>query len=179
MNARISARYATWYSISLAIALLLAQGCAGQRQRVAYSNFGEWNDTVASLGPVEACQGGFCCPEGQCQWPLSLTNPPPVETYHRALIEDALKRYGVPSDEVVLDQVTVELITEIVGTVRGWSAEAVAGQKDVAANAAAIVPVPEAATVEQRLEQLEALHTKGLLSDDEFTEKRGAILDGL
>lgn len=168
-----------WYGIIVALAVLAVQGCAGQRQRVAYSDFGNWDESVTVLGPVSACQGGFCCPDGQCQWPLSLTNPPPVETFHRALIEEAVKQYHVPEDQVVLDDVTVELITEIVGTVRGWSAEAVAGQRASSANGVAGDRAPAPATVEQRLQQLETLHGKGLLTDDEFNTKRSAILSEL
>lgn len=68
----------------------------------------------------------------------------------------------------------MELTTEIVGTVRGWSAEAIAGRS----GAALEDPVPtknKSGTVEERLQQLETLHSKGLLSDSEFEEKRAAI----
>jgi hypothetical protein len=156
---------------------LLFAGCSGQRQHVAYANLGVWDTAVRSLGPVEACQGGFCCPEGNCEWPLSLTVPPPEETYYRALVDDAVKRYHVPANEVVLDRVTVELITEIVGTVRGWSAKATAGHKPAATDGNGPSSAPTSA--EERLRQLESLHTKGLLTDQEFQQKRATILDGL
>ena len=46
----------------------------------------------------------------------------------------------------------------------------------------AVPPVPESSpgeTVERRLATLERLHKKGLISDQEYQQKRQAVLDGL
>ena len=163
----------------LLMGFALSAGCAGQRQKVAYPNLGVWDASVKPLGPVSACQGGFCCPDGKCQWPLSLVVPPAVDTYHRALVDEAVKRYGVPGNEVVLDRVTVELITEIVGTVRGWSAEAIAGRKPLTAQGDDAHSSRALPHTEERLRQLEHLRTKGLITDEEFKQKRAAILNDL
>src|SRR5262245_37790309 len=98
------------------VAAVVAFWAAACTQRIPYADMGTWDNNVTMLGPVEACQGGWCCPNGKCQWPLALTVPPPAETYHRALVDDAVNRYGVAPDEVVLDQVMVTLHTEVVGT---------------------------------------------------------------
>lgn len=122
---------------SLARWLLLgaaACGALGCTQRVPYGDMGKWGGDVKELGPVEACQGGYCCPNCKCQWPLALTVPPPAETYHRTLVDDAVNRYGVQAEDVVLHHVLVTLHTEVVGTVRGWAVEAIAGASPRRAN---------------------------------------------
>ena len=173
---RASSAPRIWLPAALLLALFVQSGCV---QRLPYPSFGVWNDQVKLLGPVSACQGGFCCPNGQCQWPLALAVPPPAGTYHRALVDDAVNRYDVPADEVVLKDVQVKLNTEVVGTVRGWSAEAIAGRRPLAAH----VAVPPAASapgaVEERLRQLDDLHSRGVVSDEEYKAKRAAILNDL
>lgn len=152
--------------------------CSGCSQTIAYQGLGKWTPEVESLGPVSACQGGYCCPEGKCQWPLALTVPPPVEVYHRALVDDAVRRFDVGANEVVLDKVSVKLHTEVVGTVRGWSAEGIAGKAP--ANAASERrDHPTSLTPDERLRQLEDLHRSGLVTDEEYQLKRSTIIDGL
>ncbi|HJW74725.1 MAG TPA: SHOCT domain-containing protein [Thermoleophilia bacterium] len=150
---------------------------AGCVQRVPYPDLGMWDGDVKVLGPATACQGGHCCPNNRCQWPLALTVPPPTETYHRALVDDAVNRYDVPAAEVVLDNVMVTLHTEVVGTVRGWAAEAVAGRRPSEPDRQpALTPSSKAET---RLKNLDELYRKGLLTEDEFKARRKAILDEL
>ncbi len=158
----------------LLIAACVVMGCS---QRVPYADMGKWDSDVVALGPVQACQGGWCCHDGDCQWPLALSVPPPTETYHRALVDDAVKRYDVPADQVVLRQVVVTLHTEVVGTVRGWKAEAIAGRKP--ATAATTASEAKSGSIEERLRNLKALHDAGLISEDEFRLKRAAILEEL
>ena len=84
-----------------------------------------------------------------------------------------MKRYAVPANAVVLDRMTIELITGIVGTVRGWFAKAVAGRKAVQ-----LPSDVSAGTPEQRLRQLQELHKGGLICAEEYNKKRSAILNG-
>ena len=114
----------------------------------------------------------------RCKWPLALTVAPPTEVYHRALIDDAVRRYKVPSEEVVLDKVVVTLLTEVVGTVRGWAVEGIAGRSLARSHVSdprdKLSPTPE-----DRLRQLDRLRTQGLLTDEEYRKKKQTIIDGL
>lgn len=165
-----------WQTVSIAVIATCVAGCV---QTIPHPGLGEWTPEVKVLGPVSACLGAGCCQESSgCQWPLALTVAPPTEIYHRALIDDAVRRYKIPPDEVVLDKVTVTLHTEIVGTVRGYLAEGIAGQSQARSRASnprdKLSPTPE-----ERLRQLEGLHTQGLLTDEEYRKKRQSIIDGL
>lgn len=167
-----------WNSWVMAGALALtSMGCT-QHAQIMVADLGSWTKETAMLGPVEACQGGFCCHDGRCEWPMSLTVPPPAETYQQALVQDAVKRYAVPADDVVLKGVSVELYTEIVGTVRGWAAKASAGRKPEAPQGKTEAE-RKTGNVEDRLRQLKALHDQGLISDEEFRRRQAAIVDEL
>lgn len=163
--------------ISVAVALSLV-GVTGCTQRVPYPALGTWTAEVQKLGPVSSCQGGHCCPNDQCQWPLALPVPPPTESYHRALVDDAVARYAVPAHEVVLDQVLVTLHTEMVGTVRGWAAEAIAGRK-----AGLTSPAGSGASakqpIEERLKRLDDLQKQGVITEQELQQRRSEILKEL
>lgn len=223
---------ATWLKRSL---LVSAAACcvAGCKQRVPYGDLGRWDSDVKVPGPVEACQGGWCCLNGQCQWPWALTvalctllllsacttqlayrgygtwdqsvkvlgpvevcrgafcqssdegaqfalalmMPPEAETYHAALRAKAATVYHVPEEQIVLSEVQVHVVSEMVGTVRGWRAIAQAGQKPPPPPPAAVAPA--APSIADRLEALRALHVRGLVSDTEYNARREKILDGL
>jgi len=93
-----------------------------------YGNYGTWSDGVQPLGPVSWCGGG-CNQKGEGSiWPLSLPGPPSEATIHEALARKTASQYSVPESEVVLKNVNVKLSTEMVGTVRGWTATADAGR---------------------------------------------------
>jgi hypothetical protein len=99
-----------------AAATVLLTGC----QSVAkYAPYGSWTANVQTLGPVKANSGA---------WPLSLHAPPPEYTYHSALRSVAHGIYGVPENEIVLGEVTVEFMSELDGTIRSWKAAAIAGR---------------------------------------------------
>jgi hypothetical protein len=152
------------------IVVLGVAGCTPKMHLTFPGGMGPWDSGVQSLGPVVACGGGGCCGTDEgCQWPLALTNPPEAYTYQAALRSDAAKRYSVPSNEVVLSDIAVELDTELVGTVRGWKATATAGRKAVTASG----------TSEERLRELQGLLDKGLIDRGEYERKRAAILDSL
>jgi hypothetical protein len=109
--------------------LTLVTGCTST---LAYRSLGDWDDRVVMLGPVSFCQGGGCTGTAEgSQWPLALSVPPSQDNIHAALVSKAIKQYNVPERELVLRDVNVTLETEIVGTVRGWNATAVAGRKRV------------------------------------------------
>lgn len=110
---------------------------------------------------------------------MSIAVPPPAETYQQGLVQDAVKRYGVPADEVVLKGVSVTLYTEIVGTVRGWAAEATAGRKAEAPAHPKDQAAQKAGSIEERLRNLKALHDQGLIGDKEFHERQATILNEL
>lgn len=170
------ARLAALVALGAGLALAL-NGCA---TRMVVANLGSWTTDTAMLGPVAACQGGFCChDDGRCEWPMSLTVPPPAETYQHALVQDAVKRYGVVASDVVLKDVSVELHTEVVGTVRGWAAKAIAGRKPGAPSGSNGDADAKPDSIEMRLRNLKALHDQGLITDDEMKRRKAAILEEL
>lgn len=110
-------------------AALTLLGCS---QRLKYPGLGSI-DGATVLGPVETCRGSGCC-DGKpaawsCDWPLALSVPPPEFDVQRSLVAAAAKQYGVPADEIVLGVIELEMTTEVVGTVRGWTARADASRK--------------------------------------------------
>ena len=152
----------------LATATAALGGCA---THLTYPGTAPFDDSVQMLGPVTACAGGGCCGEEEgCQWPLALTNPPDAYTYQAALRDKAVRRYGVPPEEVVLGDIAVETEAELVGTIRGWKATAQAGRRAVTTS----TQTPAA-----RLEALEQLRQRGLISPAEYERKRSAILEAL
>ena len=88
-------------------------------------------DGVQILGKVIACQGGYCINDetGRAEWPLSLVTPPPASTYQAALRKKAAKIYNVPEGQIILGEIDVGFYTEIVGTIRGWTATSIVGRK--------------------------------------------------
>lgn len=113
---------------ALMILLVTGAGCATQ---VKHPGFGTWDDSVLPLGKVVASRGGWwrnADPE-DTGWALALNVPPDPFTYYSALLDKAVKTYYVPREEVVLGEVSVDLLTEVVGTVRAWKATAVAGRR--------------------------------------------------
>lgn len=87
---------------------------------------------VKILGEVSICQGAVCKNNetGRSESPLSLTIAPPASNYQAALRKAAAKLYSVPESEVVLGEITVRFVcNELLGTVRGWQAKAIAGKK--------------------------------------------------
>jgi hypothetical protein len=112
----------------LALSLLgfLLIGCTST---LPYRSVGVWNNEVRTLGPVSYCQGGGCghSDEGY-QWPVALPVPPSQDNITAALVGKASRQYHVSESSVVLKEITVKLQTEIVGTVRGWYATAIAGE---------------------------------------------------
>lgn len=103
------------FTAILASYALLFVGC----QTVTFPPYGSWTPEVETLGPVRAESGG---------WPLSLKAPPPEYTFHSALRSVAHGTYGVPENEVVLGEVSVEFMSELDGTIRSWKASAIAGR---------------------------------------------------
>ena len=152
---------------------LLVGGMTACTTQVAYPGYGEWGPAVTPLGPVAVCRGAFCDASDEgTQGALALNVPPDAATYHAALRDKAAMTYAVPRDEVVLGEVRVELVTEVVGTVRGWRAAAHAGRTTAHTSSAS----PDTA---DRLRQLDALRDAGLISADEYRAARQRILDGL
>src|SRR5262245_56386320 len=86
---------------------------------------------VHILGEVTACEGAHCKNDetGSYDWPLSFHVPPPTSHYQAALRKKAAKQYQVSEGDIVLGEISVEFYTEMVGTVRGWSAKTIAGRK--------------------------------------------------
>jgi len=80
---------------------------------------GAWGPEVQPLGLVKADSGG---------WPLSLRSTPSDYTFYSALREKAEKQFGVSKNDVVLGEVTVNIGAEMDGTIRDWSAQAMAGR---------------------------------------------------
>ena len=85
---------------------------------------------------------------------------------------EAVKKYGVPGNEVVLGDISVETENELVGTVRGWRATAQAGRQRT--HTAQAPP-----STEDRLRELDRLLERHVISHDEYERKRAAILNEL
>ena len=98
----------------LAAALLLT-GCESTLKSPATAG---WNSSRV-LGPIKATSG---------IWPLSLNAPPPQYTYFAALRDQAAYKFNVPPASVEFDEMTVRVGSEMDGTVRDWTATAIAGQ---------------------------------------------------
>jgi hypothetical protein len=117
----------------IAALMVLLTGC-GVNKSSLYPGTGATADLreegVQVLGEVTACQGAWCKKDGGgYEWPVSISHPPPALTYQKALRQKAAKQYGIPEGEVVLGEVSVGYHTEMIGTIRGWEATAVAGRK--------------------------------------------------
>lgn len=126
------------------VVALLLTGC-GVNKRSLYPGTAQPADlrapTIQILGDVTACQGAWCKkPEGGYEWPIGLSHPPAALTYQRALERKAAQQFGVPESEVVLGDISVGFTTELIGTIRGWEASAVAGRKTTPGEAAKATP---------------------------------------
>lgn len=87
-------------------------------------------DGVVLLGEVTACKGAWCKTDGGgYESVLSLPAPPDAYAYQSALKKQAVKTYHVPEQEVVLGEVSVGYYAELIGTIRGWQATALAGRR--------------------------------------------------
>ena len=108
---------------------VLTTGC-GISATYNYSGTGLTHDLnereVQILGEISTCQGAGCNGESS----LSLTFAPPASNYQAALRKKAAKLYSVAESQVVLGEITVRFsCNELLGTVRGWQAHAIAGKK--------------------------------------------------
>jgi hypothetical protein len=99
----------------IAAAALLC-GC---ESTLKYPPSANWGPNTKILGPVKADSG---------MWPLSLSAPPPQFTYFAALRDKAAYQFNQPADSIAIGEMTVVVGSEMDGTVRDWSATAVAGQ---------------------------------------------------
>jgi len=119
--------------VGFAVTVILA-GCSPNTMSV-YTGTGVTpdlsGDNVDILGQITACQGGYCKNDetGLMEWPMSLQVPPPASTYQAALRKKAARVYKVPENEIIVGEITVGYYTEIVGTIRGWTATATVGRK--------------------------------------------------
>lgn len=102
--------------IAIASSLALLCGCESS---LKYPPSANWGPNTRLLGEVKADSG---------MWPLSLSAPPPEYTYFSALRDKAAFKYNVPTDSVAIGEMTVVVGAEMDGTVRDWTATALAGQ---------------------------------------------------
>jgi hypothetical protein len=93
---------------------------------------GSWTAETIVLGRVVACRGGnldFSEDHKDCnQWPISLPSLPHPETHYAELRTKAALQYQIDVGTIVLKDVQVTYNTELVGTIRGWKATAIAGR---------------------------------------------------
>jgi hypothetical protein len=138
-------------------------------------------DGVQTLGEVTACQGAFCKNDatGRTEWPMSLTVPPPAATYHAAIRKNAVRIYNVPEDQIVIGEVKVGYYTEVVGTIRGWTATAPVGRRTAVTRSERLESgsATKTDTVPDRLRLLDDLRRQGLITDSEYNTKRSKILN--
>lgn len=117
--------------LALHCVLLLLSACAARTPMLLPSS-GIWTVDTVLLGPVVACQGGnrdFSEHHKECnKWPLSIPSLPHPETHHAELRAKAAEQYHVDGSAIVLKDVQVTYNTELVGTIRGWKATAIAGR---------------------------------------------------
>jgi len=115
----------------LIFVLLLATGCANH-STLMLPAAGTWTADTVLLGPVVACRGGnmdFSEHSKECNdWPLSVPSLPHHETHHAELRTKAAKQYQVDVSTIVLKEIEVTYNAELVGTIRGWKATAIAGK---------------------------------------------------
>jgi hypothetical protein len=144
------------------IALILT-GCTSVLKVAPYPTSGPWGDDVRRLGTVSASSG---------PWPLSLHSMPPDYTFHAALRAKAASQFGVPESEVVLGEVTVNLGSELDGTIRDWKVTAEAGQRRT--------PEPtKEKSPSNALIELKKLFDAGAITPDEYDAKKKALLQRL
>ena len=117
--------------LPLILALILLTGCISSP--TLYPGTGQTPDLqepgVTVLGEVTACQGAWCKKDdGGYESQLSLPAPPPAYTYQSALAKKAAKQYGIPESDVVIGEMKVGYYAEMIGTIRGWKADAPVGK---------------------------------------------------
>lgn len=112
-------------------AILLLSGCANHSTLMLPAS-GTWTSDTIVLGPVVACRGGnmdFSEHSKECNdWPLSVPSLPHPETHHAELRTKAAKQYQADVSTIVLKEIEVTYNAELVGTIRGWKATAIAGK---------------------------------------------------
>lgn len=122
------------HTLMLLLSILSVSGC-GVTSKSVYPGTGATFDLnepgIEVLGMVTACQGGYCRNDetGRMEWPISLQSPPPAATYQSAIRKKAARIYNIPEGQVVIGEVDVTYHSEIVGTIRGWTASAMVGKK--------------------------------------------------
>lgn len=170
--------------ILLACMSMLVSGCSVSSTSVYPGTgltFDLREDGVQALGQVTACQGGFCKNDetGRTEWPMSLTVPPPAETYQAAIRKKAGRIHNVPEEQIVVGEMKVGDYTELVGTIRGWTATASVGRKTAitqSGRSEAGEGTPTG-TVPDRLRLLENLRRQSLITDLEYNARRDKILN--
>lgn len=117
--------------ILTSVALLLFLTACANHSTLLLPAAGTWTSDTVLLGPVVACRGGnldFSEHHKECnQWPLSLPSMPHPEIHHAELRTKAAQQYQTDVGQIVLKDVQVIYNTELVGTIRGWKATAIAG----------------------------------------------------
>lgn len=91
---------------------------------------------------------------------------------------DASHNIGVGKYIVAKDKIR-ELVNQMLASTPAFSNGAAAAAPDAQAGQSGIVKTAHNPDARRRLEQLEELHNKRLISDGEYAEKRRAILDQL
>jgi|CXWL01.1.fsa_nt_gi hypothetical protein len=120
--------------VMLIIGLACLSGC-GVTSKSVYPGTGTTFDLTESgvevLGQVSCCQGAYCKNDetGRTEWPISLQVPPPAATYQAAIRKKAARTYDVAENQIVIGEIDVSYTSELVGTIRGWTASAIAGRK--------------------------------------------------
>jgi hypothetical protein len=104
------------FTIIMVLAAALLCGC---ESTLKYPPSANWGPGTKVLGPVKADSG---------IWPLSLSAPPPQYTYFSALRDKAAYQFNLPPDSIAIGEMTVMIGAEMDGTVRDWTATAIAGQ---------------------------------------------------
>jgi hypothetical protein len=118
----------------LIVGLAFLSGC-GVTSKSVYPGTGATFDLketgVEVLGQVSACQGAYCKNDetGRTEWPISLPVPPPATTYQAAIRKKAARMYNVVESQIVVGEVDVTYTSELVGTIRGWTASAIVGKR--------------------------------------------------
>lgn len=133
-------------SILLPIVTMLAIGltmsaCAN-RSDLMLPSVGSWTEQTIVLGRVVACRGGnmdFSEDHKECNdWPLSLPSLPHPDAHYAELRTKAAQQYQVDVGGIVLKDVQVTYNAELVGTIRGWKATALAGKNLIPAGSTAL-----------------------------------------
>jgi hypothetical protein len=119
-------------SLLTSVSLLLLLTACANHSTLLLPAAGTWTSDTVLLGLVVACRGGnmdFSEHHEECnQWPLSIPSLPHPEIHHAELRAKAAQQYQTGAATIVLKDVQVLYNTELVGTIRGWKASAIAGK---------------------------------------------------